>query len=144
MNDIKPNSAPGIDGFIKAFRDSWKPLLREAVNSMNSNGKMSSTLRIAIIKLLLKSGKDPTSPGSFHPISLLSVLYNIASCAISNHLKKALPNVIVKQPKAYVPNDNIGSVLLNLLSLIEECNRKKIEGLILLIDFSKAFDSINY
>ena len=100
MNDMKPNSAPGIDGFnvkfIKAFWDSLKPLLREAVNSMNSKGKMSSTLRIAIMKLLLKSGKDPTSPGSFHPISLLSVLYKIASCAISNRLKKALPYVIAK------------------------------------------------
>ena len=33
---------------------------------------------------------------------------------------------------------------MNLLSLIEDCNRKKIEGLIMLIDFSKAFDSINH
>ena len=69
MEDMKPNSAPGIDGFtvkfIKAFWDSLRPLLREAVNSMNSKGTMSSTLRIAIIKLLLKSGKDPTSPCSF-------------------------------------------------------------------------------
>ena len=106
MNDMKPNSAPGIDGFtvkfIKAFWDSLKPLLREAVNSMNSKGTMSSTLRIAIIKLLLKSGKDPTSPGSFRPISLLSVLYKIASCAISNRLKKALPYIIAKQKKAYI------------------------------------------
>ena len=92
LTDMKPNSAPGIDGFtvkfIRAFWESLRPLLRDAVNFMNIKGKMSTTLRTAIMKLLLKSGKDPTSPGSFRPISLLSVLYKIASCAISNRLKK--------------------------------------------------------
>ena len=111
---------------------------------MNQNGKMTSTFHIAILKLLLKSGKDPTNPGSYRPISLLSVLYKIANCAVSNHLKNALPNIIGPQQKAYMPNDNIGSVLLNLLSPIEDCNRKKVEGLILLIDFRKAYISINH
>ena len=68
MEDMNPNSAPGIDGFtvkfIRAFWDSLRELLRVAVNSMNKKGKMTSTLRLAIIKLLLKSGKDPTNPGS--------------------------------------------------------------------------------
>ena len=148
MNDMKPNSAPGIDGFtvkfIRAFWESLRPILKDAVNSMKKKGKMTSSLRIAIIKLLLKAGKDPTTPGSYRPISLLSVLYKIASCAISNRIKKALPFIIGRQQKAYVSNDNIGSVLLNLLTLIEKCNKKKMEGLILLIDFKKAFDSINH
>ena len=93
---------------------------------------------------MLKSGKDSTSPGSYRPLGLLSVLYKVESCAISNRLKKTIPFLIGKQQKAYVANDNIGSVLLNLLSLIEDCNRKKIEGLILLIDFKKVFYSINH
>ena len=101
LEDMKPNSAPGIDGFtvkfIRAFWDSLGPLLRDAVNFMNTQGKMTTTLRIAIMKLLLKSGKDPTSPGSFCRISLLSVLYKVASCAIINRLKKALPYIIAKQ-----------------------------------------------
>ena len=123
MEDMKPNSAPGIDGltvkFIRVFWDSLIELLRVAVNSMNKKGKITSTLCLAIIKLLLKSGKDPTNPSSYRPISLLSVLYKISSCAIRNRFKKAIPFLIGKQQKAYVANDNIGSVLLNLLSLIE-------------------------
>ena len=106
MDDMKPNSTPGINGFtvkfIRAFWDSLRDLLRVAVNSMNKKGKMSSTLRLAIIKLLLKSGKDPTSPGSYRLTSLLSVLYKIASCAISNRLKTAIPFLICKKQKAYL------------------------------------------
>ena len=127
---MKPNSAPDINGFtvkfMRAFSDSLTPLLREAVNSLNHRVKMTSTFHIAILTLLLKSVKYPTNLGSYGPISLLSVLYMIASWALSNRLKNALPYIIVSQQKAYVPNDNIGSVLLNLLSLIEDCNRKKI------------------
>ena len=52
--------------------------------------------------------------------------------------------VIGKQQKAYVPNDNIGYVLINLLSTMQKYNEKKIAGLILAIDFRKAFDSINH
>ena len=43
MEDMKPNSAPGIDGFtvkfIRVFWDSVRLLLREAVNSMKIIGK---------------------------------------------------------------------------------------------------------
>ena len=41
-----------------------------------------------------------------------------------------------------MPNDNIGSCLLNLLSTLNHCIQKKLNGLLLLIDFKKAFDSI--
>ena len=46
--------------------------------------------------------------------------------------------------KAYGKNDNIGSVLLNILASIKNYNNKKIASLILCIDFRKAFDSINH
>merc|ERR1711895_278383 len=64
---------------------------------------------------------------------LLSVIYKLFSCAIKNRLKKA-----------YVENDNIGSVLLNLLTSMKKSNEKKIANLILSIDFRKAFDSISH
>merc|ERR1711895_138629 len=64
---------------------------------------------------------------------LLSVIYKLFSCAIKNRLKKA-----------YVENDNIGSVLLNLLTSMKKSNEKKIANLILCVDFRKAFDSISH
>ena len=40
--------------------------------------------------------------------------------------------------------NNIGSYILNLLNLMKHVNKKRIHALILLIDFKKAFDSINH
>ena len=62
---------------------------------------------------------------------------------ITNIIKKVIPLIIGKQQKACVPDNNIGSVLINLVSTIQDYNQKKLAGLILAIDFRKAFDSIN-
>ena len=48
------------------------------------------------------------------------------------------------QQKAYSQERNIGSVMINLLNLMDEVNRKKTNCLILSIDFKKAFDSVDH
>ena len=132
---MKGTSAPGIDGFTVNFiRKFWPPLshvVKNAVNKSKSKGELTSTMRFAIFKLLRKGGKDPTLAANFRPISLLSVIYKLVSCVIKNRLKKGIPQIIGKQQKAYVENDNIGAVLLNLLSSMKSYNEKKLASLIL-------------
>ena len=129
---MKGNSAPGIDGFTVNFIcEFWTPLgalFTNAVNTSKAKGILTITLRTAIFKLLRKGEKDPTLASNFRPISLLSVIYKLASCVITNRIKKVIPQIIGKQQKAYVPNDNIGSVLLNLLSNMKNYNDKKNSG----------------
>ena len=71
-------------------------------------------------------------------------MYKLASCAISNRIKKTLKFIIGKQQKAYTSSDNIGTCLLNLLSTMLHCNKEKKDSLLLLIDFRMAFDSIDH
>ena len=54
-----------------------------------------------------------------------------------------MEKIIGPQQKAYSSQRNIGSILLNLLNMMDHVNKKKKESLILLVDFKKAFDSIN-
>ena len=148
QNDMKPNFAPGVDGFtvkfIRVFWPALKELITRGINQMKTKGKLTITLRTALMKLLQKGEKDPTDPNNFCPISLLSVIYKLASCAISNRLKKTMGYIIGRQQKAYTSSDNIGSCLLNLLATMLHCNTSKLDGLLLLIDFRKAFDSIDH
>ena len=128
-DDMKVTSAPGVDGFtvnfIRKFWDSLGALVCNAVITCKSKNKLTSTLRNSIFKLLRKGDKDPTLAGNFHPISLLSAFYKIASCVITNRIKKVISLIIGKQQKAYVPDDNIGSLLINLISTMQEYNQKK-------------------
>ena len=111
---------------------------------MKKKGKLTMTLRTALMKLLQKGDKDPTNPNNYRPISLLLAIYKLACCAISNRIKKTLKFIIGKQQKAYTSSDNIGTCLLNLLSTMLHCNKEKKDSLLLLIDFRKAFDSIDH
>ena len=52
--------------------------------------------------------------------------------------------VIGQQQKAYVEGNIIGSCIVNILNLTKHANIKKMESLILLIDFKKAFDSLTH
>ena len=86
------------------------------------------------MKLFQKGEKDPTNPNNFHPISLLSVIYKLASSAISNRIKKTMSYIMGRQQKAYTSSDNIGTGVLNLLATMLHCNKSKLDGLLLLID----------
>ena len=114
-----------------------------ALNAIQKEG-LSQTLRGAILKLLRKGEKDPLEIGNYRPISLLSIFYKLASCCITQRIKPAMEILIGKQQKAYIDKNNIDSCILNLLNLMKHVNKKRIPAIILLIDFKKAFDSINH
>ena len=148
FNHMKPNSAPGIDGFtvawIRMFWSNLEDICYKTINECYLNNKLTCTLRVAIMKLLRKGDKDPMEAGNYRPISLLSAFYKIASGVITRRLEKVMEKVVGRQQKAYSRVKNIGSVLINLLNVMEEVNKKKIACLILSIDFQKAFDSIDH
>merc|ERR1712236_34612 len=104
----------------------------------------TKTLRTAIIKILRKGDKDPMEASNYRPISLLSIFYKLASCVITRRIKPVVEQVIGKEQKAFINSNNIGSCILNLLNMMKFANDKKRAWLILLIDFNKAFDSINH
>lgn len=92
FENMKPHSVPGIDGFSVLFvREFWVNLVDLvwlALLSMKEKGRLTKTLRTAILKLLCKGDNDPTFRWNYRPIPLLSVFYKVASCAITNILNK--------------------------------------------------------
>jgi hypothetical protein len=147
MVTMKGDSSPGCDGFtVNYLREFWhdlKQITQDALNSSLGNS-LSNSLRLAIVKLLRKGQKDPTIPGNYRPISLLSFFYKLASACITNRLKPAVTHIIGKEQKAYTAENNIGSVIINIINLMSSTISKKEAGLILLIDFKKAFDSLSH
>ena len=123
FHKMKGGSAPGIDGFtVSWLRQFWfelGSLTTQAINECYNNGELSTTLKTAIVKLLRKGTKDPTLTTNYRPISLLSIHYKLASCAITQRIKPHMAGLIGKQQKAYVDNNVIGSCIINLISMIQ-------------------------
>jgi hypothetical protein len=59
-------------------------------------------------------------------------------------MKPAVKHIIGKEQKAYTPEKNIGSCILNIINLMDRTITKKEAGLILLIVFKRAFNSISH
>ena len=147
FKSMKGASSPGIDGFtvnhLRCFWSELKTITTDALNASFGN-TLTTSLRKAIVKLLRKGTKDPTLAGNYRPISLLSIFYKLASCAITQRIKPAVESIIGRQQKAYIKHNNIGSCIINIINLIKHTISKKKSALILLIDFKKAFDSISH
>ena len=88
---MKNNKSPGVDGFpaefFKVFWEKLKFFVLRALNTAFTTGRMSVTMRTCIINCLPKGNKPREFLNNWRPISLLSVLYKLASAAIADRLK---------------------------------------------------------
>ena len=79
-----------------------------------------------------------------HPTTLLKTAYKIASACIANRLKIVLPKIIYKDQTGFLKGRYIGENIRLLYDSLVYTEKEEIPGLLLLIDFEKAFDSISW
>ena len=77
-------------------------------------------------------------------ISLLGVDYKIASAVITNRIKKVLPTIISHTQKGFLKNRSIAENSRLIYDIVDKLNSSSQEGLLLLIDFEKAFDLVEW
>ena len=148
VNEFQNNKSPGNDGLTAEFYKYFWPKLGnyfiECFNSVYEKGELTTSQKQAIIKLLEKKGKDRTYLKNWRPISLLNVDYKIASKALANRIKKVLPELISISQSAYVQGRYIGDALRTIQDLMDFSDSRNLPGLLLCIDFEKAFDSVSW
>ena len=144
----KNNKSPGTDGFTAEFyKFFWQDLGDFLVRSYNdsfTDGKLSISRRQGIITCIPKPGKPRDQLKNWRPITLLNLDYKILTTVLANRIKKHLGKIVSASQKGYVKGRYIGECTRTILDLITETAEKDIPGLLLLIDFEKAFDSIEW
>ena len=145
---MKSNKTPGIDGitveFLKVF---WRQLKYHITNALNCGflkGRLSVTLRQCVITCLPKPNKDRTMLKNWRPISLLSVFYKLASGSISERFKETLNDIISDCQTGFINGRYISDSTRLIYDLLNATEYKNITGLLMLIDFEKAFDSLSW
>ena len=81
---------------------------------------------------------------NWRPISLLNHCYKILSGVLAERLKPTLPTVIHQDQKGFVRGRYIGECIRSYIYIIEYAKNNNKIGLLLMIDFEKAFDSISH
>jgi hypothetical protein len=78
------------------------------------------------------------------PISLLNTVYKLASSCIAERIKSVLPILISNDQTGFIPGRYIGENTRLIYDILHFTEEQDILGILLLIDFEKAFDSISW
>ena len=148
LKRMKSNKTPGIDGitseFLKVFWGKIKYFVMEAINCGFHKGSLSTSMRQCIITCLPKPNKDHSFIKNWRPISLLCVVYKLASGVIADRLKPSLNQVISNCQTGFIKGRQISDSTRLVFDLLHITETKGISGLLMLIDFEKAFDSLSW
>ena len=79
---------------------------------------------------------------NWRPITLLNVTYKIASSCIGNRIMKVLPTIISYDQSGFMSDRFEGDNIRLMYDILNYAKVTKKVGIILLIDFEKAFDSL--
>ena len=148
LKNMKHEKSLGTDGFgaefLKCFWKQLGPFVVRALNKAFEDGELSTTQKEGIITCIPKGDIPRDNIKNWRPISLLNVIYKIGSFCIANRIKRVLPSLIDDDQTGFISNRYMGDNVRLIYDLINYLNTKNKPGLLLCLDFEKAFDSLDW
>ena len=145
---MESEKTPGTDGlpaeFYKMF---WTDISTPLVNALNhayETDQLPITQKRGIIKLIPKKGAEPYFIKNWRPLTLLNCDYKIAAKAIAKRLENVLPTLINHDQTGFLKGRFIGENIRLIDSINCYARENNIPGLLLFLDFEKAFDTIEW
>ena len=74
----------------------------------------------------------------------MNTTYKIASACIAERIKRVLPKIIGEEQKGFLTGRYIGENIRMLYDVLSYTEIHNLPGMVMLIDFEKAFDSISW
>ncbi|KAK3104781.1 hypothetical protein FSP39_009989 [Pinctada imbricata] len=148
LKNMSNSKSPGSDGFsaefFKCFWKSLSPLVVRSLNHAYRIGELSITQKEGIITCIPKEDKPKQFLKNWRPITLLNTSYKIGSGVLANRLKPVLDTLISKEQTGFLHGRYIGENTRLIYDILNHTEKNNIPGLLLFIDFEKAFDSISW
>ena len=107
-------------------------------------GKLSISQSRGIIKLIPKKDADLNLIKNWLPLTLLNCDYKIATKAIAKRIKTFLPKLVPYDQTGFIRDRFIGENIRLIDSVIKYTKAKNMPGLLLFLDFEKAFDTLEW
>ena len=148
LKSFSKNKSPGLDGitaeFYLKFWDKLKSKLLAVYESSFELGILPECMRMGIVTLLEKKGKDRLDIANWRPITLLNIDYKLLTKTLGQRLKTVLPSLIKKDQNGFIPGGNIFFSAHTVRDILFYCKKENIDLILLALDYTKAFDSVNF
>ena len=144
---IKGNKSPGLDGlsieFYKTFWHELGDLMVESFNEAFQDQLLTNSRNVSILSLIFKKG-DPSDIKNYRPISLTNTDYKLLAHVLANRLHTILHKIISADQTGYIRKRYIGTNIRKILDTVEYLDKNKQSGILLMLDFEKAFDTVKW
>lgn len=148
LKKFNKNKSPGLDGLTAEFFLSFwleiKEILLAMYNESFETGILHESMRSGLIILLEKKNQDKSLVSSWRPITLLNVDYKLLTKTLGSRLKLCIGSIVHEDQNGFVPDRNIFFSAHTIRDMLFYCNKESIDMILLAIDYSKAFDSVNF
>ena len=143
---LKNGKTPGSDGlpidFYKVFWLKIKGPLYEMMKETYAEAELSESAKCGILNLIPKPHKDTRLLKNLRPITLLNSDYKIIEKCVANRMLSAMDFIINNDQRGFLPNRRIAVGIRKIYDAIIDANEHCKKGIILNLDFSKAFDKL--
>jgi hypothetical protein len=144
---MKMDTAPGSDGLpVSFFKRFWGTLRAPILQLLNDFvlGRVDiARLNFGVISLIPKvPGAD--SIRQFRPIALINVIFKFVAKAYVIRLAPLAHRIIDRSQTAFIRGRCLHEGVLALHEIAHELRAKKLGGLLLKLDFEKAYDRVNW
>lgn len=144
---MRRDSAPSPDGFgVSFYKQFWgliKDEVMQLVNDFYLGNLGIARLDYGVITLLPKV-KDANTVKQFRPICLLNVSFKIFTKLLLGRLTNLVEKLFSKNQSAFIRGRYILDSVVTLHEVLHEMRQKKLRGVVLKIDFEKAYDSVRW
>ena len=145
---MKPDKAPGPDGFTAGFFQSMWSIVGtdvcSAVKSFFASGRLLKVFNCTALTLIPKCS-SPSKLSDYRPISCCNIVYRIISGVLAQRLKGLLPDIISPEQTTFVPGRRIADNILLAQELLRKYHLPTTKSRSTIkVDIQKAFDTVNW
>ncbi len=109
-----------------------------------TQGSFHPSINIAVISLLLKKDKGPTSCSSYRPLSLIGTDVKLYAKVLSHRLEKFMNRLVHHDQTGFIKSRSASDNLHRLYHIINSKNSLSSPCAVLALDAMKAFDQLEW
>ena len=115
----------------------------DTFNESFDQGTLTDSQRCSVLSLIFKKG-DTEDIVNYRPISLTNVDYRILAFVLANRVQSVINDIVSHDQNAYIKNRYIGYNIRLVEDIIDYYERLQKSGMLVMLDFQKAFDSLEW
>lgn len=147
VKEMKENTAPGPDGLSVSFYKNFWGIIKGEIGKMiedfNSNKLDLARLNYGVITLIPKV-QEANNIRQYRTICVSNVIFKIFTRMMMNRMTTLVDKIISRSQSAFIKGRYILDSAVILREVLHELRVKKMSGVIMKIDFEKAYDRINW